>query len=201
MLVDTLIVSVAVGKIRGGSLSSLGSMPLKRVEAIVVAFAAEAAILALGLRGVRYAAVAAPYVFFCAYACLLYAVWANRSVPWMSLVGLGIALNFVVILANGMRMPISADALAAAGLGGQAAAIATGRVLTYRLMDSTARLWPLGDVIPLGPPYPVHRVVSVGDIVMAVGAFLLVQRQMLGGTRKAGPGPARGTEVPRDPHS
>lgn len=179
MLVDTVVVSALVGKLRGGSLSNLGEVPLKKVEIIVAAFAAEALVVALGLRGIEFVSVIAPYVFFCAYASLLYAVWVNRGIRWMPLIGLGILLNFAVILANSMRMPVSADALAAAGMSQQVAAIEAGRVLTYRLMDSTTRLRLLGDVIPVGSPYPIHRVVSIGDLVMALGVFLLIQREML----------------------
>lgn len=179
MLVDTVVVSALVGKLRGGSLSSLGEVPLKRIEIIVAAFAVEALVVALGLRGIELVSVISPYAFLYAYASLLYAVWVNRDIRWMSLIGLGILLNFSVILANSMRMPVSADALVAAGMSQQVAAIEAGRVLTYKLMDSTTRLRLLGDIIPICSPYPVHRVVSLGDLVMALGVFLLIQREML----------------------
>lgn len=178
MLVDTVVASVVVGKLRGGTLSSLGGTPLRKVEFIVAAFAAEAAVLGLGARGSRPILIVAPYIFLAAYASLLYAIWVNRSLHWMPLVGLGVLLNFGVILANGMRMPVSRDALAAAGLAYQVGAIGSGKVLTYRLADSATRLGFLGDIIPIGSPYPIHRVVSIGDLVMALGVFLLVQHEM-----------------------
>ena len=179
MLVDTAVASMVVGKLRGGTLSSLGEMPLKRVECIVASFAIEVAVVALGFRGTALSRSIAPYAFFLSYLLLLYAIWANRHVRWMPLIGTGVVLNFVVILANGMRMPVSADMLTAVGMAQQVAAIESGRVLTYKLIDTTTRLWPLGDVIPIGPPYPIHRVISVGDIVMAIGVFLLIQHEML----------------------
>ncbi|MDI7247658.1 MAG: DUF5317 domain-containing protein [Bacillota bacterium] len=179
MLVDTAVASLVVGKLRGGTLSSLGEMPITRVECIIASFAIEAAVVALGFRGISLAQSVAPYAFFLAYAVLLYAVWANRHIRWMPLVGIGVILNFVVILANGMRMPVSADMLAAVGMDKQVAAIESGRVLTYKLIGTTTRLWPLGDVVPIGSPYPIHRVISAGDIVMAIGVFLLIQHEML----------------------
>ncbi|MEW6228713.1 MAG: DUF5317 domain-containing protein, partial [Bacillota bacterium] len=102
-----------------------------------------------------------------------------------------------VILANSMRMPVSTDALAAAGMSQQVAAIEAGRVLTYRLMDSTTRLRLLGDIIPVSSPYPVHRVVSMGDLVMALGVFLLVQREML--IKRTGAGLGRKFDTLRRP--
>lgn len=179
MLVDTAVASMVVGKLRGGTFSSLGEMPLKRVECIVASFAIEVAVVALGFRGAALIRSIAPYAFFLSYVLLLYAIWANRHIRWMPLIGIGVVLNFVVILANGMRMPVSADMLTAVGMAQQVAAIESGRVLTYKLIDATTRLWPLGDVIPIGSPYPIHRVISIGDIVMAIGVFLLIQHEML----------------------
>ncbi len=179
MLVDTAVASMVVGKIRGGTFSSLGETPLKRVECIVASFAIETAVVALGFRGASFIPAVAPYAFFLGYALLLYSIWVNRHIRWMPLIGIGVLLNFAVILANGMRMPVSADMLSAVGMGHQVAAIESGKVLTYRLMGATTRLWQLGDIIPIGSPYPVHRVVSAGDVVMAIGVFLLIQREML----------------------
>ncbi len=178
MLVDTVVASVVVGKLRGGTLSSLGGTPIKKVELIVAALAAEAAAVIVGARGWAFGPEVGSLLFLASYLTLLYAISSNRHLRWMPLVGLGVALNWAVILANGMRMPVSLDALAAAGMARQAAAIASGAVSTYRAMDPATRLAFLGDVIPIGPPYPIHRVVSVGDIVMALGVFLLVQHEM-----------------------
>lgn len=179
MLVDTAVASMVVGKLRGGTFSSLGEMPLKRVDCIIASFAIEAAVVALGLRGAAFVSSVAPYAFFVSYALLLYAIWANRHIRWMLLTGIGVALNFVVIIANGMKMPVSADMLTAVGMAQQVTAIQSGKVLTYRLVDATTRLWQLGDVIPIGQPYPIHRVVSLGDVVMSLGVFLLIQHEML----------------------
>ncbi|MDK2930979.1 MAG: hypothetical protein PWR07_1110 [Bacillota bacterium] len=179
MLVDTAVASMVVGKLRGGTFSSLGEVPLRRVECILASFAIEVAVVALGFRGTALIRSIAPYAFFLSYVLLLYAIWANRHIRWMPLIGIGVVLNFVVILANGMRMPVSADMLTAVGMAQQVAAIESGRVLTYKLIDATTPLWPLGDVIPIGSPYPIHRVVSIGDIAMAIGVFLLIQREML----------------------
>lgn len=179
MLVDTAVASMVVGKLRGGTLLSLGGVPLKRVECILASFAIETAVVGFGFRGTPVVRSVAPYAFFLGYVLLLCAIWANRHIRWMPLIGVGVALNFVVILSNGMRMPVSADMLNAVGMARQVAAIESGNVLTYRLIDATTRLWPLGDVIPIGSPYPIHRVISIGDIVMAIGVFLLIQHEML----------------------
>ncbi|MCR4402071.1 MAG: DUF5317 domain-containing protein [Firmicutes bacterium] len=179
MLVDTAVASLVVGKLRGGTLSSLGGVPFKRVECIVASLVIETAIVGFGLRGTSVVRAVAPYAFFLGYVLLLYAIWENRRIRWMPLIGIGVALNFLVILCNGMRMPVSADMLDAVGMARQVASIEAGNVLTYRLIDSGTRLWQLGDVIPIGWPYPIHRVISVGDVLMAVGVFLLIQHAML----------------------
>lgn len=105
------------------------------------------------------------------YVLILVFVWANRGTRWIWLVGLGLALNAAVILANGGYMPIAPGAVE----GGAATEVAVKGVYNNSvLMAKDTRLWYLGDVFRT-PQWPVgSRAFSIGDSLIAMGVFGVV---------------------------
>lgn len=97
-------------------------------------------------------------------------LYVNRSVPGFRMTLLGLALNMVVIAANG-AMPVSQHALRQIPLPEVPASD-----LRHAAAQPDTHLSFLGDVIPVG-----ERVVSVGDLVMLAGLlwFLSVTSQRL----------------------
>jgi len=91
----------------------------------------------------------------------------------MLVIGLGWALNFVVIAANG-GMPLSRWAYLASG---QTAKITIGKGGFYRIVQGGphTKLYRLGDVIP-APFY--KEVLSMGDILMMLGIALVIAAGM-----------------------
>jgi hypothetical protein len=91
----------------------------------------------------------------------------NRGIPGVVLIGVGLALNVIVIAANG-AMPVSASAARNAGV--EPPGPGVGDVEHELLDDDTIVPW-LGDVLSF-PGMP--GVFSVGDVVLALGVGRLV---------------------------
>ncbi len=97
----------------------------------------------------------------------------NRHIPGASWIAVGLALNLVVIIANGGVMPVWTDARQLTGM-----PPLTGRDNNVVPMTSTTLLPWLADVIPVpGLPY-LRNVFSIGDLLIAVGAVLFTQRAL-----------------------
>lgn len=109
-------------------------------------------------------------VYVASYPMALTFVLANRRIPGVWLVGLGAALNFLVISTNGGTMPAAPHALAAAGL-----PLDPGQ-FTNSLALASPRLLFLGDVFAVPKGIPFANVFSVGDIAIALGGALVVHR-------------------------
>lgn len=114
-----------------------------------------------------------------AYFILFWGLWQSLELLEIKIVGLGSLANFLVIAANGGKMPVSPSAVDSLGL----TLTETG---THVLMGEGTRLFWLADIIPLPPPYPFPMVISVGDILIVLGVMLLIQNAMLRDTRPAG---------------
>jgi Family of unknown function (DUF5317) len=133
------------------------------------------------------------------YALLIAFVWVNRRLPAAPFLLVGLALNALVIAANG-GMPVSEAAIRATGSSSDVlpSMVDDGK---HHLMSSSDVLTPLADVIGLPPP--IATVLSAGDVVLYVGivAFtVIVMRGRFASNRRP---PAwiqmyRGKHLPRE---
>jgi hypothetical protein len=101
------------------------------------------------------------------YVCVLAFLGRNWRLPGVTLILLGAVLNLSAIVANDGVMPARAGALRTAGI-----------VETHEFENSApvahARLQPLGDVFAVPASVPLANVFSVGDVVIDIGAILLI---------------------------
>lgn len=94
----------------------------------------------------------------------------NRRIPGTLVIAAGLLLNTIVIAAN-QAMPVSPSAAETAGLEPPSS---ISDDLKHERLDSETRLGWLGDIIPVPG---IKEVLSLGDIVLALGAARLVYMQ------------------------
>lgn len=117
----------------------------------------------------------------------------NLRIPGISIIALGALLNAVVIIANGGYMPAPESALVESGRHGNVvqseADREAGETLTHTnstvadddaslFFDSETPLLILGDIIAIPDQVPLANVISIGDILIAIGAMVAVVRVM-----------------------
>jgi hypothetical protein len=148
----------------GGRLSALAELRFRGGGLAIAAIVLQVAIISVapaGHHGLHVAVHVASYVLMAAF------VVVNRRIPGMALIALGGSLNAVAIVANGGVMPASAAAQARAGL-----------QPTHDFINSAAVAHPhlgfLGDVFAVPASLPVHNVFSAGDVVLVIGAAVLL---------------------------
>ena len=164
MLLDILVLSFIIALIRGGRPAPFD---VKRPSLVILAVA------------LQVAAIFVPHLVSQSFILLSYVALAaglisNSERTSMRLILVGVLLNVIVIAANYGRMPVSLSA--AAHVGVNIAPLVSNTDFKRVAMSDDTRFNFLGDVIFV--PYPLRRVVSLGDIVIAVGAFTLVQEFM-----------------------
>ena len=179
LYVYIIIISIIIGLLRNGKLSSLSQISLKRTELIVLACLIQGGIIFLGSKKIKFVLDYSSYMIIFSYIVLLLAVWYNKKIKGINFITLGIIFNFIVIVANGGHMPVLLSSLYKAGLNDFALVLKEGTYVTHALITEKTLFGFLADVIPLSPPFPDPSVVSVGDFLMFYGVFSLIQNAML----------------------
>jgi len=174
-----IIISIIIGLLRNGKLNNLSQILLKKTELIVLACLIQGGLIFLGSKNVKFVLDYSSYMIIFSYIVLLLAIWNNLKLKGMKIIGLGIILNFFIIVANGGHMPVLLSSLYKAGLNDFALILKEGTYVTHALITEKTLFGFLADVIPLSPPFPDPSVVSAGDFLMFYGVFSLIQNAMM----------------------
>lgn len=106
---------------------------------------------------------------------LLIFAGSNRKQPGFWLLGLGLVLNLIVIIANGGLMPISPETvarIAPAGTPTESLFPPGSRLGTTKdvvLLTEETRLWWLSDALLFPRWFPLQFAYSIGDVLVAMG--------------------------------
>lgn len=145
----------------GGKLGNLASVSIRWPWFVLAVLLIREAVLLRPLNGIE----GIQYVYAAALAALVgWTVWNVKRLPGVWVVTVGAALNLIVVLANGARMPV------APALGGALAQ--RGHIAQYVLMSANTNLNWLGDWI--GFPWPVRGAYSPGDLLIAIGIGIVI---------------------------
>jgi hypothetical protein len=116
------------------------------------------------------------------HVLLFVLVWQNRHVSGIKLIGLGLLLNFLVMVVNGGFMPVTPNALAQIGYDANAPELETGYILgrtkNVVMVPGDASLWFLSDIMVIPRPFPIPTALSVGDLLIALGVFTFLRKAM-----------------------
>lgn len=180
ILIAAAVLSVVIAILRGGHLSRLAEVRLRHGWLVLAAVALQFPLVYNMVRGQAVAGVPISALMMLASGvALLYALWANRRLPGIALVGVGMLANVAVMVANGGWMPITMEAVARLGVVGKVVAAGeTARVWGAKnivLPRGETHLWWLSDVFVLAAPFPVPGAFSIGDALIAAGLFWLLQ--------------------------
>jgi hypothetical protein len=164
-----LIAGLIVGVALGGRPSNLAGIRFRWAPLIVLGFLAQVVLFTDAVA--ERVGDAGPVIYVATTALVGAAVLRNIRLPGVPLIVLGALSNLAAILANGGYMPATPDAMASLGKGAPTiysnSAVVPDPGLPW-LIDRFA--------LPHGVPFA--NVFSVGDILLAVGVFVLVVSAM-----------------------
>lgn len=166
-----LLAALASVPLTGGSYERLAALRLAAIPAICGAVAIQVVVISILPHG---APALHAVLHLLSYALAGWFVVANRRLPGLPLLALGGTLNLVAIAANGGVMPASRSALRAAGLSPDAGAFTNSAAVAH------PRVAWLGDVFATPAHLFFSNVFSVGDVVLALGALVLLHNAARG---------------------
>jgi len=183
LLLLVALAALLVALLRGGTLRGPAFLPMRGRNVVVAAFLMQLPILYLPAEKGSSHLDLERWLLLLSYLLILAIVWKNRRLSGFRAIGLGLLLNLTVMMANGGFMPIQPGLLERFGHQHMVTKMESGyRVLHSKdvlLTRKETHLWILSDVFAFDPPLLSPTAFSPGDVLIAAGAFLLIQSAML----------------------
>ncbi|TMC28685.1 MAG: hypothetical protein E6I84_07265 [Chloroflexi bacterium] len=167
--------ALAIAVLIGGDVRRLSQLRIQRIELLLAAFAAKVSVALLGTTHAAAAVNAARPLNVIGAVLLLAVVWFNRRIPGAILFGAGLTLNLIVIITFGGRMPV----LIPRDIDPNSAVLATlkgGLDPLHVALQHPQGLWFIGDIFAIPGIGGHSSLVSIGDLLMAVGVAWLIIR-------------------------
>lgn len=174
MLWEAIILGVIIGWLRKGRLKHLNRLTLPGWPLILAAVLIQAAVWVDFAASIHFLAAIYPLLYILSFVLLMLFFFIQGGQPGFVIIGLGILLNTLVIAANEGKMPVDSTLMPPPA----AEELAAGELSPFHsAIDDDTRLELLGDRIPA--PYDSRRLLSIGDLVLAAGAVILIQQNMV----------------------
>lgn len=183
MVFEIIILALIVGKIKGGSISKLENLHIRGWYLLVISFSLEMLSLFFitktnndlaNIIGSNFF-----YIHILIYSLLIIGIFMNFKEMGFKIIFFGSILNFFAIVFNKGKMPVSINALNNAKLYDQLDLLYSHRIITHTLITENTKMNFLGDIIAIPRPYPFPKIISIGDILISLGIFVLIYSYMI----------------------
>lgn len=184
LFIEAMVLGFIVAIFRKGRIRNIGNMHIKGWYLFLIAGLIQGCISWLKGRnlilGPEFFDKYFVYILLFTYLIMIAGVILNIKKKFMKFILIGIMLNFIVIFANGGKMPVSFKGFT--GYEHYTENMPEKSFdIKHSLVTEDTKLVYLADVIVIPRPYPLARIISVGDIFLMIGVFLFFQEAMVRG--------------------
>ena len=187
MFIEPTVLSLIVAKIRGGRFRNMENVYIKGWYLFIIAALIQGS-LSIGKKlniplANKILTDYFIYVVVFTYVLMLIVVILNLEKKYMICLFIGLCLNLMVIGANEGKMPVSLKGIE--GIGDKIEVQLPNRDFDIKhiAVNEDTKLVYLADVILIPKPYPLPKILSLGDVFLMTGVFLFFQEEMVLGKK------------------
>lgn len=171
MVIDGMLISILVGYLRKGRLKNFDNIEVKAwyllfiggfIQVIAMRFSVQSSEFGNFIKSIFFE------LHLLSYFLILLTMLVQFKKHWAKAFAIGTFLNGLVIAFNSGKMPVKLPS----GLNDQFD-------MGHTLLTQSTRLPFLADIFYLPKPYPLPKILSVGDLFLLIGAFIFVQYAMI----------------------
>ncbi len=185
MFLEPVVLSLVTAKLRGGRVRNLENVYIEGWYLFLISGLIQG-FLAIGKKfDASWATVLLNryfiYVIVLTYVLMLIAIILNLEKKYMKLLFVGLLLNLVVIISNEGKMPVSLNGFEGIRDGIRSDAQLPDRKFDIKhvAVDKNTKFVYLADIILIPKPYPLPKILSIGDVFLILGAFQFFQEETI----------------------
>ena len=183
MFLEPVVLSITVAKLRGGHLKNLENVCIKGWYLFLIAALVQG-LLSIGKKmdialANKILEGYSVYIILFTFFLMIVSVILNIKKNYMKLLLIGLVLNLIVMVGNGGKMPVFLN-----GIEGIRDEISVDAQLPqkefdikHEAADKNTKFICLADIILIPKPYPLPKILSIGDIFLMLGAFQFFQEE------------------------
>lgn len=182
MALFIIIFAVLVSLINGGKINNLFRVNLRYLFFLLITVIINIAVLVYVTRFNfiyrRELIMIYPYLNIFTFFVLIFFSIANNKYFAFNIIALGLALNLIAMINYLGLMPVVKDALVYLGSANELAVLEKSMSMTHTLAVSGKAFNVLADTIPVFKFTGFRTVLSIGDVFLSLGLFMLVEDVM-----------------------
>lgn len=173
MIAESVVTSFVVGVIRKGHFWNFGVVKIRGIWLFAIGALIQFVLFRFAsweaLEWQKWLAVNFLLLHVLSYILILIPLMINRQFKSLYVMGIGTILNLIPIGLNAGKMPVKVPE----NLGEQVFD------LGHALLTETTKVPILADIFYIGPPYPLPKIISIGDVFLIVGVFWFIQQVLV----------------------
>jgi hypothetical protein len=173
MFIEPSVLSIIIAKFKGGRFKNLETVEIKGFYLIAISALLQLSLLLFKKSTSNYFI----YIIAISYILLITVVLLNIKKVYMKLFLIGIILNFLVIMVNSGKMPVSITGFE--GINTHTTLPEREFDIKHTSLNKDTKLKFLADIILIDRPYPLPKILSVGDLFIMGGVFFFFHSEML----------------------
>lgn len=181
MFIEPALLSLLVAKLRGGRFKNLENVKIKGWYVYIIAAIIQGSLSIINKLhtpwGNKIISDYLIHIIIITYLITIITVALNIKKNYMKIFIIGIILNLIVIVGNGGQMPVSLEGVK--GIHTETTLPERGYDIKHRAVTEDSRFVYLADIILIPRPYPLPKILSIGDVFLMLGIFVFFQEEML----------------------
>ena len=183
MFIEAVIISIIIGLFRGGKLRRYKFVNHGTMWLLLLGMLIQYILISLNkteeISGITKILVYTKQILIVSYILILIGIVTNHKFKGLWTASIGFLMNFLVMVLNGWKRPVLMEAIELIDPPELTEMIELGKSTLYTPIVENTKYPVLGDIIVFANPYPISRIISLGDIIISFGIFVLIQEIML----------------------
>lgn len=183
MLIEAILFSLIIGLIRGGKLKRFRAINHGTIWFLLLGMLIQYMLAFLNkielVGSLDKIVIYSKEIMLLSYILILAGIFTNIKFRSLWLTFAGFIMNFIAFAMNNWRIPILKEGLALLESNILGQLLEAGPTYLYTAIGENIKHPLLGNIIVFSHPYPISKIISLGDMLVAFGIFALIQEIML----------------------